>query len=59
MVQIPGIRVGKRQTIESLTNEKALLLAQFIRDEGRLGLTEWRLWRAEECLKTHAKHWRA
>lgn len=27
MVEIPGIRVGKRQTLETLTNEDALPLA--------------------------------
>jgi len=33
MVEIPRIRVGKRQTIETLINEEALLLAKFLRDE--------------------------
>ena len=33
MVEIPRIRVGKRQTIETLINEEALLLAGFLRDE--------------------------
>jgi len=32
-VQVPRMRVGKRQTIESLINEEALLLAKFIRNE--------------------------
>ncbi len=32
-VEIPRMRVGKRQTIETLINEEALLLAKFLRDE--------------------------
>ena len=32
-VDIPRIRVGKRQTIETLINEEALLLAKFTRNE--------------------------
>ena len=32
-VKIPRIRVGKTQTIETLINEEALLLAKFFRDE--------------------------
>ena len=32
-VEVPRIRVGKRQTIETLINEEALLLAKFLRDE--------------------------
>ncbi len=32
-VEIPRIRVGKRQTIETLINEEALLLAKYLRDE--------------------------
>ena len=31
--EIPRIRVGKRQTIETLINEEALLPAQFLRNE--------------------------
>ena len=30
---VARIRVGRRQTIETLINEEALLLAQFLRDE--------------------------
>jgi len=42
-VEIPRIRIGKRQSIETLINEEALLLAKFIRKERktwipRLGL---------------------
>jgi hypothetical protein len=32
-VEIPLIRHGKRQRIETLINEEALLLAKFLRDE--------------------------
>jgi hypothetical protein len=32
-VEVPRIRIGKRQTIETLINEEALLLAKFVRDE--------------------------
>lgn len=32
-VEIPRIRVGKRQEIETLINEEALLLAKYLRDE--------------------------
>jgi len=32
-VEIPRIRVGKRQTIENLINEEALSLAKFLRNE--------------------------
>ena len=33
VVEIPRIRIGKKQTIETLINEEALLLAKFLRDE--------------------------
>ena len=32
-VQVPRIRIGNRQTIETLINEEALSLAKFLRDE--------------------------
>jgi hypothetical protein len=32
-VEIPRIKVGKRQEIETLINEEALLLAKYLRDE--------------------------
>ena len=32
-VEVPRIKVGKKQTIETLINEEALLLAKFIREE--------------------------
>jgi CRISPR/Cas system-associated endonuclease Cas1 len=34
-VEIPRIRVGKKQTIETLINEEALLFAKFLRGELR------------------------
>ena len=33
MVELPRIRIGKRQTIETLISEEALLLGKFLRDE--------------------------
>jgi CRISPR/Cas system-associated endonuclease Cas1 len=36
-IEVPRIRVGKRQTIETLISEEALLLAKFLRNERR----EW------------------
>jgi hypothetical protein len=32
-VEIPRIGIGKRQAIETLINEEALLFAKFLRDE--------------------------
>ena len=32
-IEVPRIRVGKRQTIETFISEEALLLAKFLRDE--------------------------
>ena len=32
-IEVPRMRVGKRQTIETLVNEEASLLAKFLRDE--------------------------
>ena len=32
-VEVPRIRVGKRQEIETLINEEALLLAKYLRNE--------------------------
>jgi hypothetical protein len=32
-VEVPRIRIGGRQPIETLINEEALLLAKFLRDE--------------------------
>ena len=33
MVDVPRIRHGSRQTLETLINEQALMLAKFLRDE--------------------------
>jgi len=33
MVEIPRMKHGKRQTLETLINEEAFLLAQYLRDE--------------------------
>lgn len=33
VVEVPRIKVGKRQTIETLISEEALLLAKYLRDE--------------------------
>jgi hypothetical protein len=35
-VEIPRIRIGKIQTIETLINEEALLLAKSLRDEKKM-----------------------
>jgi hypothetical protein len=32
-IEIPRIKVGKRQTFETLINEEALLFAKYLRDE--------------------------
>ena len=32
-VEIPRIKVGKKQTFEALINEEALLLAKYLRNE--------------------------
>jgi CRISPR/Cas system-associated endonuclease Cas1 len=37
LIEIPRIKVGQRQTIETLVNEEALLLAKVLRDE----LNKW------------------
>jgi hypothetical protein len=31
--EVPRVRVGKRQTFETLINEEALLLSKYLRDE--------------------------
>ena len=33
MVEIPRIKVGNRQTIETLINEEAMLFAKYLRNE--------------------------
>ena len=37
-IDVPRIKVGKKQTIETLINEEALLFAQFLRNERK----EWK-----------------
>ena len=34
-VEIPRMRVGKKQTIETLINEEALLLGKYLRNESK------------------------
>ena len=46
MVEIPLIRFGKKQRIETLINEEALLLAKYLRNENekwipRIALTKY------------------
>jgi len=36
-IEIPGIRRGRRQELETLINEEALLLTKFLRDK-------WKTW---------------
>jgi len=38
LVEVPRIRVGRRQTIETLINEEALLFAKFLREERKIWL---------------------
>jgi len=33
MVEVPRMRVGRRQTVETFINEEALLFAKFLRGE--------------------------
>jgi len=35
-VEVPRIRHGSRQTLETLINEEALLLAKYLRDENKI-----------------------
>jgi hypothetical protein len=54
-VEIPRIKNGKRQTLDTLINEEALLLAKFLRNERK----EW-LPRIPNLLSVHSmlsKHW--
>lgn len=39
IVEIPRIKIGTRQTIDTLINEEALLFAKFLRNEKK----EWNL----------------
>jgi hypothetical protein len=35
-VEVAGVRVGKRKTVETLINEETLLLAKYLRDERKI-----------------------
>ena len=35
IVEIPRIKVGKRQTLETLINEESLLLAKYLRNDNK------------------------
>jgi CRISPR/Cas system-associated endonuclease Cas1 len=50
-IEIPKIKVGERQTIETLINEEALLFAKYLRDE----IPTWvlRIAVAQELLDSH------
>ncbi len=39
MCEIPRIRMGEKQTIETFINEEALLLAKFLRNEQKTWVT--------------------
>jgi len=39
-VETPRIKFGKRQTVETLINEEALLFAKYLRNERKNGLPE-------------------
>ena len=40
MVEIPRMKVGRKQSIETLINEEALLLAKFLREKRNHGVRE-------------------
>ena len=57
-VRIPRIKVGKKQTIDTLINEEVLSLAKFLRNEARtlkFGLLEYRKKRESTFLPL--AHW--
>ena len=37
-VEVPRLKVGKKQTIETLVNEEALLFAKYLRNERQAGI---------------------
>lgn len=45
-VEIPRIRHGKRQTLDTLISEEALLLAKFLRDEKKFWIPRLEMWNA-------------
>ena len=42
-VEIPRIKHGKRQTLDTLISEEALLLAKYLRNDSEIGLRESQL----------------
>jgi hypothetical protein len=48
MVEVPRIRIGGRQTIETLIDEEASLLAKFLRDE-------LNTWGQESAFRMHVR----
>ena len=48
-VEVPSMRVGKKQTVETLINEDALLFAKYLRNE----LKTWNLESSKPNLKTY------
>jgi hypothetical protein len=47
MVEVPRIKVGKRQTIDTLISEEALLFAKYLRRERKNGFHEWQV--SKQC----------
>ena len=43
MVDIPRMKVGGKQSIKSLINEEALLLAKYLGNEKKLGIQDWQV----------------
>ena len=50
-VEIPRIRHGKKQRIETLINEEALLLAKYLRDEKSSWIPRLAYMKAKEMMK--------
>lgn len=48
-VEIQRIRVGNKQTIETLINEEALLFAKYLRDERETWFPEFQLPKENNC----------
>ena len=51
-VKVPRIRVGRTQTVETLINEEALLLAKFLRDERKMWIPRIELGSERSCKST-------
>ena len=43
-VEIPRIKHGKKQTLDTLISEEPLLLAKYLRNENNYGFQESRIW---------------